>query len=191
MADANREVTRILERLSAGERSAADELMPLLYDELRTLAARIMARERAGHTLQPTALVHEAFLRLVPDQDIEWKGRAHFAALAARTMRRVLVNHARDRTAGKRGGGWRRVTFDVDASIQDGPEYDLLALEEALERIAEMNDLSGRVLELRFFGGLTIPETAHVLSVSTSTVESHWALARAWLSRELSDRDES
>lgn len=191
MAGPTRKVTRILDRLSDGDRSAADELMPLLYEELRILAGRVMAQERAGHTLQPTALVHEVFLRLVPDQDIEWKGRAHFAAVAARTMRRVLVNHARDRAAGKRGGGWKRVTLDVDASVQEAPEVDLLALEDALGRITELNELSGRVVELRFYGGLTIAETAHVLSVSTSTVESHWAFARAWLFRELSDRGDS
>lgn len=191
MKDPERGVSQILEDLSGGDESAADELMPLVYDELRDLAAAIMARERSGHTLQPTALVHEVFLRLVPNKDIEWKGRAHFAATAARAMRRILVNHARDRTAGKRGGGWKRVTLDVDARVDQAPEIELLALEEALERISEMSEMGGRVLELRFFGGLTIPETAHVLSVSTSTVESHWALARAWLFRELSDRGES
>lgn len=187
MGNVVRPVTALLKEISNGNRDAVGELMPLVYEELRALAGRIMASERTDHTLQPTALVHEAFLRLVPEGSIDWQGRAHFAATSARAMRRILVNHARDRGADKRGGKWRRVTLDPDLRFESRPEVELLALDEALVRLTKMNELSGSVLEMRFFGGLTIAETAHILNVSTTTVENHWAMARAWLSRELAE----
>ena len=188
MTDPIRPISQILEDASDGDQAAADELMPLVYEELRSMAGFMMSRERSDHTLQPTALVHEAFLRLAPGAEVDWKGRAHFAATAARAMRRILVNHARDRGTDKRGGGWKRLTLDQGMRLDARDDIEFLALEEALGRLTEMNETAGRVLELRFYGGLTIAEAAHVLDVSTTTVENHWALARAWLARELSDR---
>ncbi|HEY3243125.1 MAG TPA: sigma-70 family RNA polymerase sigma factor [Phycisphaerae bacterium] len=184
---ANAEVTRILGELERGRGSAADELLPLVYDELRAVAASLLAGERAGHTLQPTALVHEAYLRLVGETRSNWQGRAHFLAVAANAMRRILVNHARDRRAAKRGGGeWHKVSLTAVDTPAPEQEVDLVALDDALQRLEKMDERLCRVVELRFFGGLTVPETAQVLAVSDRTVELDWRMARSWLFKELS-----
>ena len=162
----------------------ADRLLPLVYDELRRLADGYMRREQIGHTLQPTALVHEAFFKLVDSSDRTFESRAHFLGVAARAMRQVLVDHARSRNAAKRGGDAVRVTLDESALGSGGGDVDLLALDEALTRLASKNKRLAQVVELRYFSGLTIQETATVLGVGHTTVEDDWALARAWLRRE-------
>jgi len=190
-SDGKDRISEIIIGLGAGDetaRHAADELLPLVYDRLRRLARRLLAHERPGHTLQPTALVHEVYLKLVDQTRVSWQGRTHFFAAGARAMRHILVDHARGRGRAKRGGGWNRVTLAEDAAPfaaggLDGDE--LLALDEAMQRLAELDERSARVVELRFFGGLTVPEVAHVLGVSTRTVEGDWTHARAWLNREL------
>ncbi len=179
--------TQILDELSAGDPGAAQRLLPLVYDELRTLAAAYLRRERAGHTLQPTALVHEAYVRLIAGAQPDWAGRAHFLAVAARAMRNTLVNHALARNAEKRGGGRAMVAVDPESAPAPGHEFDALAVSEALERLAAMDERKARVVEMRFFGGMTVEESARVLGVSVSTVESDWRFARAWLSKELAD----
>lgn len=178
-------VTRILSRLRAGEAKAADELLPLVYDRLRALARGQLARERPGHTLQATALVHEAWFKLANLPDVALQDRAHFLAVAARAMRQILVDHARGRGAAKRGGDWDRVTLDAALAQLDRGAVDVVDLDGALERLADMDPRKARVVELRFFGGLTLPETAEVLGVSTRTAEGDWYMARAWLRREL------
>lgn len=171
----------IFDDLRRGDRSAGDRLMPLVYDELRALAADYLRNERAGHTLQPTALAHEAWVRLIGDTRPAWQDRAHFMALAARAMRRVLVDHARKHAAAKRGGGWGRVTLhDAEAPGADRV-IDILAVDEALSQLHEMDERHARVVELRYFGGLTSAETAEVLGVARSTVAEDWKVARAWL----------
>jgi RNA polymerase sigma factor (TIGR02999 family) len=166
--------------------SADEDLLALVYDELRRLASAYLARENPGHTLQPTALVNEAYLRVSAQDDVEWKNPAHLRALSAIAMRRVLVDHARGKRAGKRGGGAQAVTLD-GAMLQSAGEgeLDTLALDAALTRLAEVDERRARVVELRFFGGLTNREVAEHLGVSETTVEADWRFARAWLSREL------
>ncbi len=168
------------------ERGRAEELVPLVYDELRALAAGFLGREGAGHTLQPTALVHEAYLRVLRQSGVAWKNPGHLRAVSAQAMRRVLVDHARARQADKRGGGAQPVTLS-SALLVDGraAETDVLALEEALEKLGRRSERQARVVELRFFGGFTIPETAAALGVSETTVEDDWRFARAWFGREL------
>ena len=161
-----------------------DEAMRLVYDELRRLAARYLRAERRGHTLQPTALVNEAYLCLARQDGVAWQNRDHFVAIAAKTMRRVLVDHARERGALKRGGDRKRVTLHSWIRIDDR-DVDVLALDEALERLSEFDDASCRVIELRYFGGLTLEETAKVLELSPATIKRRWTLAKAWLYREL------
>jgi len=191
------EVTEILERVSAGEERALDELLPLVYEELRRLAGSYMRREREGHTLQPTALMHEAFIRLHGGSEIRWESRAHFMAAAARTMRRVLVDHARSKGRHKRGGEWQRVTLTgpIAAPISAEP-LDVIALDRALERLAEHDERKARVVELLYLAGLTADEAAHVLGVTSRTIERDWRYARAWLLHEMErstddDDDES
>ena len=179
--------TRLLAGLSDGDQAAADELLPLVYEELRSLAAAYLRRERTGHTLQPTALVHEVYLRLAGAANADWRGRAHFLAVAAKAMRNTLVNHALARKAAKRGGGAERVLLSGVAIASSRGEVDSLALHEALERLMALDGRKGRVVEMRFFGGLTSEEIAHVLGVSLSTVEADWRMARAWLALELED----
>lgn len=181
------EITRILGELHRGDAEAADRLLPLVYDELRALAGSFFARQQPGHTLQPTALVHEAYLRLAGSEGAEWESRAHFMAVAARAMRQILINHARDKGAAKRGGGLERVTLEqaVTPRIGDDREIDLLELDLALSKLAELDERQARIVELRFFGGLTIAESAHVLGVGTTTVEDDWRLAKAWLAHQL------
>ena len=169
----------------AAEQPSLDSLLPIVYQELRRLAASYLRRERAGQTLQPTALVHEAYLRLMKDKPNRWQNRAHFCAIAAHSMRQILIERARARDALKRGGGGARVTLD-DALVAGGERtIDLVALDEALERLAAIDAEQARLVELRFFGGLTVEETAEAMDISPATVKRHWAIARAWLAREL------
>jgi RNA polymerase sigma factor (TIGR02999 family) len=160
-------------------------LIPLVHRELHQIAQRCMAGERAGHSLQATVLVNEAYLRLIDVKDVAWQDRAHFLAVAARIMRRILVDHARARRAQKRGGPAARVTFDEALVVTDEPRQDFVALDEALEALATFDDRKSRVIELRFFGGLSVEETASVLKVSPATVMGDWRLAKAWLQREM------
>ncbi len=167
------------------DRPSLDSLLPVAYQELRRLAASYLRRERPGQTLQPTALVHEAYLRLMKDKPDRWQNRAHFCAIAAHSMRQILIERARARGALKRGGGGPRVTLDeaLVAGVERG--IDLLALDEALERLAAIDAEQARLVELRFFGGLTVEETAEAMGISPATVKRHWTVARAWLAREL------
>ena len=185
------ETTQILADASRGDRSAADRLLPMVYDELRALAGSYLHAERPGHTLQPTALVHEAYLRLVDETSVDWNGRTHFFALAARAMRRILVDEARKRHSVKRGGDLKRITFSAEGTPAEAQLVDVLALEEALTRLGALDERANRVVELRFFAGLRVEETAHVLGVSARTVEADWRMARAWLSRQLTKGDAS
>ena len=182
----SRNATELLTELSGGDRRAADELLPLVYEELRSLAGNYLRRERSDHTLQPTALVHEAYLRLVNQDRVGWQGKTHFRAVAARAMCRVLVDHARARKREKRGGGWRRVSL-YDAFLLAGPrELDAVALHDALERMRELDERQASVVELRLLGGLSSEEAARLLNVSERTVDRDWKMAQAWLRRELS-----
>lgn len=178
-------VTEVLQRISGGDPGAVDRLLPLVYDELRALARREMRRERSDHTLQPTALVHEAYLKLARLNRLEWRDRAHFFAAAAGTMRRVLVSHARRKRAEKRGGGAKDVPLEnVVLAARERPE-DVLALDEALARLADLDSRQAQVVECRFFAGMSVPETAEALGISPATVKRDWTAARAWLNREL------
>lgn len=183
------QATAILHRLAAGDATAAADLMPLVYEELRRLAAGYFRGQRPGGTLQPTALVHEAFLRLAGQTGAEWNDRAHFFRVAAMAMRQILVDHARRRGAGKRAGDRERVTIEEPASTtapSHGQVVDLIALDAVLRRLESLDARQCRIVELRYFAGMTIEETARALGVHTSTVEDGWATARAWLARELS-----
>jgi RNA polymerase sigma factor (TIGR02999 family) len=181
-------VTRLLAGAAAGDRQATEDLLPLIYEELRRLAGACFAAERTGHTLQPTALVHEAYLRLV-DQRIDWAGRGQFFAYAASAMRNILVDHARRRDAGKRGGGWRRVDEGgiIAEAGQGADRVDVIALDQALERLAALDPDKARLVELRFFAGLSGDEAAEALGISRSTAAEHWRMARAWLHRALKE----
>jgi RNA polymerase sigma factor (TIGR02999 family) len=185
------QVTVLLKAWRGGDRSAFERLTPLLYDELKRLARRFMQRERADHTLQATALVNEAYLRLVDLKAVEWQDRSHFMAIAAQTMRRVLIDAARTRAADKRGGGLIRSDRATDVDLDGMPSagttraLELCALDDALDALARMDARRARVIELRFFGGLTVEETADVLEISPQSVMRDWKLARAWLTREL------
>ncbi len=185
MANSPEEVTRLLEAVRAGEDGALDRLVPLVYDELRRIAASYARRERVGHTLQPTALVNEAYMRLADSGDKGWQNRAHVLAVAAQTMRHILVDYARARRAEKRGGDLARVTLD-EALAAPARDVDLLALDDALARLAALDPELARLVELRYFGGLTIRETSEVLRVSPKTVEREWETAKLWLRREVS-----
>ncbi len=178
-------VTRIVQRASVGDQKAVSKLMPLVYDELRRLARRYVQRERAT-TLQATALVHEAYLRLAKDKKQNWQGRTHFLAIAAIAMRRILVERARARAASKRGGSRTRITLDESLVADKGKPVDLLALDHALTTLASLDAQQARIVELRFFGGLTVQETADAVGVSPASVKRGWTMARAWLRREVS-----
>jgi RNA polymerase sigma factor (TIGR02999 family) len=184
------EVTRILEAIDQGEPGAADRLLPLVYEELRRLAAARLARERPGQTLQATALVHEAYLRLVDGGDAKpWNDRGHFFGAAAEAMRRILVENARRKARHRHGGGLRRVELDAACSLAEPPpEDDLLALDEALDRLAALEPKRAEVVKLRFFAGLTMPEVAGAMGVSLATAERYWAFARTWLFAELREQ---
>lgn len=173
--------TLLLLAWGAGQRQALDEMLPLVYDELHRLARRYMEKERAGHTLQPTALVHETYLRLINQREVDWRNRAHFLGVAATVMRRILVNHARDRMAAKRGGEHQRVSLSLANEAASPGEIDLIELEDALEELASHDARKARVVELKFYGGLTTREIAAVVEISDATVEREWAFARAWL----------
>ena len=179
------DATDALEAHAAGQREAADQLLPLVYDQLRLLAARYMRRERADHSLRPSDLVHEAYVRLVDASRISWQGKTHFFVVSARQMRRILVDHARARKAQRRGGEAKRVTLDDGITPSAGESLEILALDEALHKLAAVKSRQSRVVELRYFGGLTIRETADALGVSEDMVKKDWRLARAWLLREL------
>ena len=179
-------VSGILDRVAAGDQKAVSKVMPLVYDELRRLAGRYLRRERGGQTLQPTALVHEAYLRLLKDKKQGWQNRTHFLAIAALSMRQVLVERARARGASKRGGAQVRVTLDETLAVHRETSIDLVALDEALIRLALIDPQQARIVELRFFGGLTVEEAAEALGISPATVKRGWSVARAWLKRELS-----
>jgi RNA polymerase sigma factor (TIGR02999 family) len=180
------EVTQLLIDWSRGDQAALDSLMPLVYEELRRLAHRYMRRERVGHTLQTTALINEAYLRLIEQQHVQWQSRAHFFAIAAELMRRILVDYARTRTRAKRGGGALRVSLNEGAVSSQERGAELIALDDALQRLAVIDPRKSRVVELRFFGGLSIEETAEVLNVTPMTVVRDWKTAKAWLHREIS-----
>ena len=185
--DASRsEVTRLLKEWSDGRQDALDVLLPPIYAELRRLASSYLRRERSDHTLQATALVHEAFIRLVDQRAVRWQNRAHFFGIAAQAMRRILVDHARAHAAEKRGSGERAVSLDEAVVMVGAPDVDLLALDEVLTRLAAIDPQQSRVVELRFFGGLTMEETAEVMDISPATVGREWTLAKAWLYAELS-----
>jgi len=186
MTPSPHEVTQLLIAWSQGEQAALEKLMPLVYQELRRVAKRYLGRERAGHTLQTTALVHEAYLRLVDASQVEWQNRAHFFAVSAQLMRRILVDHARSHNYLKRGGEAHHVPLEEAAVFSAEQAPDLLALDEALVSLAAIDQRKSRVVELRFFGGLSVAETAEVLKVSPRTVLSDWSLAKAWLLREIS-----
>lgn len=179
-------VTQLLKAHREGSASALEELMPLVYGELRKIAARHLRGERRDHTLEPTALVHEAYLKMFEGTDMEWQNRAHFLGVAAHVMRHILVDHARARAAGKRGGGAMRATLDEAIAASGERDVDLVALDDALEALRALDERQARVVELKYFGGLSIEETAEVLGVPTSRVRRDWTLARAWLRRELS-----
>lgn len=185
-------VEELVERSRAGDARAAEQLMPVVYDELRRIAGSYMRRERPGQTIQPTALVHEAYLRLLKGKKQDWQGRTHFLAIAANSMRQILVERARAKQAAKRGGDRDRITLDEatfkgDGATQprDDVALDLLLVDEALDRLAALDPQQARVVELRFFGGLTIEETGAALGVSPATVKRHWTVAKAWLRREV------
>lgn len=178
------DVTRLLRQLRSGDQDAAGKLISAVYAELRQVAARAMRNERLGHTLQPTALVHEAFLKLAGSAGVEWRDRAHFFGVAARLMREILVDYARGRATVKRGGG-ARITLDDSLLIAEDRLADVLAIDEIVERLDALDPRQGRIVELRFFGGLSVEEVAEVLQISTPTVKREWQSAKAWLHREL------
>lgn len=182
------QVTDLLHAWGAGDEAALHELVPLVESELRRLAGDYMRRERTGHTLQPTALVNEAFLRLVDAHNVRWQGRAHFFGIASRLMRRVLVDHARARGFQKRGGGAHAVPLDTVVLVSRSPDITLLDLDRALGDLATLDERKARVIEMRFFGGMTVEETADALSVSTDTVKRDWRLAKLWLLNALAER---
>jgi len=186
MAPGHDDITGLLIAAQAGEREAADRVMEAVYADLRQKAAAFLRHERRDHTLQPTALVHEAYLRLVDQKRVAWQGRAHFLGVAAAMMRRVLVDHARGRRAAKRGGGGTRVTLD-ESLVRSGPrDVDLIALDDALSELAALDAQQARVVELRAFGGLSVEETAEALRLSLATVKRYWSFAQAWLKHRIS-----
>lgn len=180
------DITQLLKDWSDGDGQAPAQLMPLVYAELRQLADRYMSHERINHTLQPTALVNEAYLRLIDQTRVNWQNRAHFFGIAAQLMRRILLDHARAHNAGKRGGVAKRLSLDEAAILPEERASDLIALDEALEELAKLDERKSRIVELRFFGGLGVDETAEVLGIHRATVLRDWAVAKAWLHRELS-----
>jgi RNA polymerase sigma factor (TIGR02999 family) len=185
-ASSPQDVTQLLVAWSNGEKEALERLTPLVYNELHRLAHRFMGREREGHTLQSTALVHEAYQRLINLKDVSWQNRAHFFAVSAQLMRRILVDYARSRRRAKRGGEFRQVPLNEAVAVFRDQRTDLVALDDALRTLADLDPRKARVVEIRFFGGLSIKETAEVLNVSSETVLRDWRLAKVWLLRQLS-----
>jgi RNA polymerase sigma-70 factor (ECF subfamily) len=184
-SDPPQHVTELLLAWGGGDKSALDRLIPIVHDELHRIARACMAGEKAGHSLQATALVNEAYLRLIETRGVNWQNRAHFLAMAARLMRRILVDFARSKQYQKRGGGAVRVTLVDDVALSAEPGRDLVALDDALEALAKVDERKSRVIEMRFFGGLSVNETAEALHVSPETVMRDWKLAKAWLLRQL------
>jgi RNA polymerase sigma factor (TIGR02999 family) len=182
-------VTQWLLDWGRSDKRALDQMLPVLYEELHRLASHYLSGEATGHTLQPTALVHEAYLRLVDQRRVDWRNRAQFLGLAANMMRRILVNHARDRAAQKRGGGAVAVSLSLVEAPAGRADVELIALEDALQRLAALDERKSKVVELKFFGGLTIEEIAEVLQISGATVEREWAFARAWLYEAVEGKD--
>lgn len=179
------DATQFLQQLGRGDASAADRLLPLVYDNLRALAGNAFRSVRSDHTLQPTALVNEVFIKLVDQADITWQDRSHFFAVSAKAMRMILADYARRRGANKRGGDWNRVVLEPVASETGLDAIDLLAVNAALEKLSALNERHARIVELRFFTGLSVPEVAHVMKCSTSSIEREWRAIRVWLSLEL------
>lgn len=189
MAARSETVTGLLFQWRDGDRDAFDRLFPLVYQELHRLAKAYMRRQRAGHTLQTSALINETYLRLVDHKNMRWQNRAHFFAVAAQAMRRILVDHARRRGYAKRGGGALKVSLDEAATIAVGRSEELVALDEALSELAGFDERKSRIVELRYFGGLSVEETAHVLKVSSATVMREWRGAKLWLLRTMSSKN--
>jgi RNA polymerase sigma factor (TIGR02999 family) len=187
MIPGSKEVTQLLADWSNGDQAALDKLLPLVNSELRNLAGRYMRRENPGHTLQTSALVNEAYLRLIDQKNVRWQNRAHFFGIAAQLMRRILIDHARSHQYAKRGGGALKVSLDEAAAITETCAVELLAVDEALEKLTAMDARKGRIVELRFFGGLSLDETAEVMGISSATVQREWRAAKAWLRRMLAD----
>ena len=183
------DVTQLLIQLTDGNRAVLDELLPLIYTELRSLAANYLRRERASHTLQPTALVHEAYLRLVNQTQVRWQNRAHFFGVAAQMMRRILVDHARHAHAEKRGSDATKISLDENIDVSGERAAELVALDDALKALAAIDEQKSRIVELRFFGGLSVEETAEVLGVSAPTVKRQWRMAKAWLYGQVKSSD--
>lgn len=181
------EVTRLLEEIRQGDQAAGERLLPLVYDELRKLARSRLSRERPGQTLQPTALVHEAYLRLVGDGAVQWDGRGHFFAAAAEAMRRILIEQARSKKCQKRGAGWHRTEMDVSEVGVNDPPDEILQVHEVLDQFAEVDKESAMLVKLRFFAGLTMKQCADILGISKRTADSRWAFARAWLFRAIQE----
>lgn len=182
------EVTELLLDWSNGDKRALNKLMPLVYEELRRLAHRYMSRERAGHTMQTTALVNEAYVRLINRKNVQWQNRAHFFAIAAELMRTILVDHARSHASAKRGGGARKLSLEEGLVVSQERAAEVVALDDALHALAVLDPKQSRIVELRFFGGLTIEETAEVLKLSVATIKREWSTAKAWLYHELTKR---
>jgi RNA polymerase sigma-70 factor (ECF subfamily) len=185
------DVSDTLALLASGQEEAADRLMPLVYDQMRGLARSMLNQESPGNTLQPTALVNETYLRMADQTRVDWRGKTHFFAIGAKMMRRILVDHARGKKRQKRGGGMHRLPLDDDVRVTNRSDEDVLAIEAALIKLAELDARQAQIVELRFFGGLTVEEVAEVLNVSKRTVESDWTMVRAWLRRELTEEPES
>lgn len=187
--DSSSQVSKLLVNWREGDEAAREALIPLVYDELRRLARRHLRRERPDHTLQSAALVHEAYLRLIRQDQPQWHNRAHFFGVAAQLMRHILVDHARNRAAAKRGAGAPRLTLDPEVALPQERDVDLVKLDDALNELAALDLQQSRVVELRFFGGLSIEETSVALGISAATVKREWATARAWLRREMKDKN--
>jgi len=183
------EITHLLLKWSNGDSTALDQLVPMVYPELRRIARRYMGRENSHHTLQTSALINEAYMRLVDQQDVEWQDRAHFFAVSAQVMRHILIDHARRHRYGKRGGGAAHIALDDVTVIKQERAEEFIALDDALNRLAEIDERKSRIVELRFFGGLTVEETAEVMKLSPITVKREWRAARAWLFREISGNE--
>jgi len=179
-------IARVWSDIDQGETSPAERLIPLVYDDLRTLASNYLRHERPGHTLQPTALVNEAFLKLADQHRVSWRGKTHFFAVGAQIMRRILVDHARSKHRKKRGGDRQRIALQDDLRLSTQGDEDLVAVDEAIEKLASRDARQAKIVELRFFGGMTVDEVAEVLGVSKRSVEAEWTMIRAWLRRELS-----
>ena len=189
MSTPSQNITKLLVDWRNGDQEALDQLMPLVYEELRRMANHYMRNERKGHTLQTSALVNEAYLRLVDHENIDWQNRSHFFGLAAQAMRRILVDHARSRNYQKRGGNAERVSLDEAANFAEERATELIALDEALQELAKLDPRKSQIVEMRYFGGLTGEEVAEALGISTATVSRDWETAKAWLLRELSRKE--